>query len=136
MAAIDQQTREVRAEVAPHQDARRVRRVVNCVAIVAEAFAAWNILAFVLSRQVAAYTRPDLVGVAASAQRREVFSGALFILFFCFATYSLSRSPRRAKMPSVRRYLRSVLWAAIGVALLFGIELGVLALMLRGFRMQ
>lgn len=117
-------------------DARSARRVANAVAILAEAFAAWNILACYLAHFAAAYTRPDLAAVAASAKRREWLAAVLVVAFFGFAVYTLSRSPRRAQLPKRPRYLRSALLAAAGVIVLLGIEVLVLALVFRKLNLQ
>jgi len=136
MTAAEQQETELQAAATADQEARGARRVANVVAVIAEAFAAWNILAWYLSRVAASYSRPDLANIAASAQKREIFTAALFVLFFCFATYSLSRSPRRSALSGVQRYLRSALWAFGGIAICFVVEVLVLALLLRGVHMQ
>lgn len=117
-------------------DARSARRVANAVAILAEAFAAWNILAWYLVHFAAGYTRPDLAAVAASARRREWLAGVLVVAFLGFAVYALSRSPRRAQLPARSRYLRSALLAAAGVIVLLALEALVLALMLRNVHLQ
>lgn len=136
MTAAEQQKSELQAAATPDPEARGARRVANVVALIAEAFAAWNILAWHFSRLVAHYTRPDLANIAASAQKREIFTAALFVLFFCFATYSLSRSPRRAALPVTQRFLRSALWASAGIAICFAVEVLVLALLLRNLHLQ
>lgn len=136
MTAAEQQENELQAAATADQEARGARRVANVVAVIAEAFAAWNILAWYLSRVAASYTRPDLANIAASAQKREIFTAALFVLFFCFATYSLSRSPRRAALPVTQRFLRSALWASAGIAICFVVEVLVLTLLLRGVHLQ
>ena len=136
MTAAEQQKSEPQAAAMPEQEERGARRIANVVAVIAEAFAAWNILAWHFSGLVAHYTRPDLANIAASAQRRETFTAALFVLFFCFATYSLSRSPRRAALPATQRFLRSALWALTGTAICFAIEVLALALLLRNLNLQ
>jgi len=136
MTAAEQQENELQAAAMADQEARGARRVANVVAVIAEAFAAWNILAWYLSRVAASYSRPDLANIAASAQKREIFTAALFVLFFCFATYSLSRSPRRFALSGVQRYLRSALWAFGGIAICLVVEVLVLALLLRGVHLQ
>ena len=134
-------TRAVRAKAATakepaNPDAARTRRLINAVAILAEAFAAWNILAFYLSRFAAAYTRPDLAGIAASARRRELVSVALVSVFFYFAIYSLSRSPHRTQLATAARYLRSTMLATAGVIVCLAIEVLVLGLIFRGVHLQ
>ena len=119
-----------------NSDAARARRLINGVAILAEAFAAWNILAFYLTRFAASYTRPDLAGIAASARRRELMSAALVALFFYFAVYALSRSPRRVRLATGARYLRSALLATVGVIVLLAIEALALGLIFRGVHLQ
>jgi hypothetical protein len=136
MSAAEQQENELQAAATADQEARGVRRVANVVAVIAEAFAAWNILAWYLSRVAASYTRAALANIAASAHRREIFTAALFVLFFCFATYSLSRSPRRVALPVTQRFLRSTLWALAGIAICFVVEALALALLLRGVHLQ
>lgn len=136
MAEAEHPGRDIPREMSPEVEGRSARRVVNAVAIMAEAFAAWNVLAWYLSRVAAAYTRPDLANIAASAQRRELFSLALVVVFTCAAVYSLSRSPRRSALSGTQRYLRSALWAFAGIAICFIVEVLVLALLLRGFHMQ
>ncbi|HET9402847.1 MAG TPA: hypothetical protein VFO34_18010 [Candidatus Acidoferrales bacterium] len=106
------------------------------MAILAEAFAAWNILAWYLAHFAAGYTRPDLVAVAASAQRREWLAAVLAVAFFGFAAHTLSRSPRRAQLPRGSRYLRSAVLALGGIIVLLGLEVLVLGLIFRNLRLQ
>lgn len=118
------------------RDAASARRVANAVAILAEAFAAWNIIACYLARLTSGFNRPDLVNIAATARRREVLAAGMVVVFFAFATYSLSRSPRRAHLPARRRYLKSALLAAAGVTLILGIEVLALGLIFRGVHLN
>ena len=136
MTTAEQQNDELQAAVTRDQETRGTRRIANVVAVIAEVFAAWNILAWYFSRLAAHYTRQDLANIAAAAQKREIFTAALFVLFFCFATYSLSRSPRRAALPVTQRFLRSALWALAGIAICFAVEVLVLTLLLRNLHLQ
>ena len=118
------------------RDAASARRVANFVAVLAEAFAAWNLIACYLARLTSNFDRPDLVNLAATARRREALAAVLVVVFFAFATYSLSRSPRRAHLPARRRYLKSALLALAGVILILGIEVLALGLIFRGVHLN